>query len=49
MITVVFDRAVIPFFIGILSESFHSQVGSVIVIFVRVLTLTYSAFFFENR
>lgn len=48
MITGVFGGAVIPFFMGILSDSFHSQVGSVIVILVSALYLTYCAFFLKT-
>lgn len=48
MITGVFGGAVIPFFMGILSDTFHSQVGSVIVILTSTLYLTYCAFFLKT-
>ncbi|WP_319501859.1 MFS transporter [uncultured Draconibacterium sp.] len=44
MITGVFGGAVIPFFMGLMSDSLGSQVGSVIVILVGALYLFYLAF-----
>jgi len=48
MITGVFGGAVIPFFMGLLSDAFYSQVGSVIVILISALYLTYCAFFLKT-
>jgi len=48
MITGVFGGAVIPFFMGIMSDTFNSQVGSVIVILLSALYLTYCAFFLKT-
>jgi MFS transporter, FHS family, L-fucose permease len=44
MITGVFGGAVIPFFMGITSDAIKSQVGSVIIILISALYLTYCAF-----
>ncbi|WP_319481353.1 MFS transporter [uncultured Draconibacterium sp.] len=44
MITGVFGGAVIPFFMGLMSDSLGSQVGSVIVILMGALYLFYLAF-----
>lgn len=48
MITGVFGGAVIPFFMGVCSDAFKSQVGSVIVILISALYLTYCAFFLKT-
>jgi fucose permease len=48
MITGVFGGAVIPFFMGVFSDAFKSQVGSVIVILISALYLTYCAFFLKT-
>lgn len=48
MITGVFGGAIIPFFMGLLSDAFDSQVGSVIVILASALYLTYCAFFLKT-
>ena len=48
MITGVFGGAVIPFFMGVLSDVFLSQVGSLIVILASALYLTYCAFFLKT-
>jgi len=48
MITGVFGGAVIPFFMGLMSDAFESQVGSVIVILASALYLTYCAFFLKT-
>lgn len=44
MITGVFGGAVIPFFMGLLSDSLGSQIGSVIVILTGTLYLLFAAF-----
>src|SRR5665648_220467 len=44
MITGVFGGAVIPFFMGLMSDTFGSQVGSVIVILASALYLLFAAF-----
>lgn len=49
MISGVFGGAVIPFLMGLLSDTFDSQVGSVIVILISALYLTYCAFFLKTE
>ncbi|MGQ7871216.1 MFS transporter [Sunxiuqinia sp. sy24] len=44
MITGVFGGAIIPFFMGLLSDAIGSQVGSVLVILAGALYLLYAAF-----
>jgi len=44
MITGVFGGAVIPFFMGLMSDALGSQVGAVIVILISALYLMFSAF-----
>ena len=44
MITGVFGGAVIPFFMGLMSDALGSQVGAVIVILISALYLLFSAF-----
>ena len=44
MITGVFGGAVIPFFMGLLSDAIGSQVGAVIVILIGAIYLKYAAF-----
>ena len=44
MITGVFGGAVIPFFMGLLSDALGSQVGAVIVILISAIYLLFSAF-----
>jgi len=44
MITGVFGGAVIPFFMGLMSDAIGSQVGSVIVILISALYLFFAAF-----
>ena len=49
MITGVFGGAIIPFFMGMLSDAFNSQVGSVIVILISALYLLYCAFVLNTK
>jgi len=49
MITGVFGGAIIPFFMGLLSDAFNSQVGSVIVILISALYLLYCAFVLNTK
>jgi fucose permease len=44
MITGVFGGAVIPFCMGLMSDSFGSQVGAVLVILASALYLMFAAF-----
>jgi fucose permease len=49
MITGVFGGAVIPFFMGLLSDTLGSQVGSVIVILISALYLFFLAFSVKEK
>lgn len=49
MITGVFGGAVIPFFMGLMSDALGSQVGAVIIILISALYLLYTAFAVEIR
>jgi fucose permease len=49
MITGVFGGAIIPFFMGLMSDWLNSQVGSVIVILISALYLLYCAFVVNTR
>ncbi|MDP3643251.1 MAG: MFS transporter [Bacteroidota bacterium] len=49
MITGVFGGAVIPFFMGLMSDALGSQVGAVIIILISALYLLYTAFAVDIR
>ncbi len=49
MITAIFGGAVIPFFMGLLSDTLGSQVGALIILLLCVLYLVYMAFGLKEK
>ncbi len=49
MITAIFGGAVIPFFMGLLSDTMGSQVGALVILLLCVLYLVYTAFGLKEK